>query len=188
MSRIVINLASEPFRKDRPLIVMGTLLSVVLTISLIALIVFGFKNRKETQVAELELEKQQARLQKLVNDQSRLEGMLRRPENSTVLERNVFLNQLLLRKAISWTKLFADLESVMAGNVRLVSVRPQVFGQNDVFLDMVVASQSSEPVIQLMMKMEASPIFGVTVMNSLPPSQTDPLYRYRLNATYAQKL
>ena len=188
MSRIVINLASEPFRKDRPLMVMGTLLSVFLTGTLITLIVMGFNNRKVTQLDELELEKQQARLQKLVNDQSRVEGMLRRPENSTVLERNVFLNQLLLRKAISWTKLFADLEAVMPGTVRLVSVRPQVYGQNDVFLDMVVASQSSEPVIQLMNKMEASPIFGVTVMNSLPPSQTDPLYRYRMTVTYAQKL
>lgn len=189
MKGIHINLASEPFRQDRPVIAGGIVLSVALTVTLGALLVLGFTGRKDLEQAERELAKQQAILQKLVSEQTRLEGTLRRPENSEVLERNVFLNQLLLRKAISWTRLFADLESVMPGNVRLVSVRPQVFGQNDVYLDMVVGSLSSEPVIQMLLKFESSPVFGPTaVINSLPPSQTDPLFKYRLSVTYAQKL
>jgi len=39
------------------------------------------------------------------------------------MERSLFLNALIDRKAISWTKLFADLEKVVPYNVRLVSVR-----------------------------------------------------------------
>ncbi len=40
-----------------------------------------------------------------------------------MLERSLFLNTLIERKAISWTKIFADLEKVLPYNVRLVSVR-----------------------------------------------------------------
>ena len=50
-----------------------------------------------------------------------------------MLERSLFLNTLIERKAISWTKIFADLEKVMPYNVRLVSVRlPEVDSHNQV--------------------------------------------------------
>ena len=38
-------------------------------------------------------------------------------------------------------------------------------------------------------KFEASPQFGpTTLVNSLPPSQTDPYFRYHVTVSYAQKL
>jgi hypothetical protein len=188
VSRITINLASDPFRRDRPIIAAGIFASVLLlgTLGLFAwLTAHGRTTVEETQRA---LERARARAQAQVNEQARLEATLRRPENAEVLERSVFLNLLLLRKGISWTQLFSDLEAVMPHDVRLISVRPQVFGQNEVLLDMVVGSKSSEPVIQMLMRLEASPVFGATaVTNSLPPSLTDPLYRYRVNVNYAQK-
>ena len=67
---------------------------------------------------------------------------MRRPENAEVLERSLFLNTLIDRKAISWTKIFEDLEKVMPYNVRLVSVRlPAVDSNNQVLLDMVVGAK-----------------------------------------------
>jgi hypothetical protein len=45
------------------------------------------------------------------------------------------------------------------------------------------------PVLDLLRKLEQSPQFGpATVLNSLPPSQTDPFVRYHLQVSYAQKL
>ena len=67
-------------------------------------------------------------------DRIRLESVLRQPENAEVLERNLFLNSLLYAKGISWTRLFDDLEKVMPHNVRLVSIRPQATGQNEILL------------------------------------------------------
>jgi type IV pilus assembly protein PilN len=96
---------------------------------------------------------------------------------------------LLQRKGISWTRIFSDLEKVMPHNVRLVSVRPQLNGPNDLLLDMEVGAQSSEPVVELMMHLEGSPLFGSTTIHSWrPPSQSDPLFRYRVSVTYAQKI
>ncbi|MBV8819393.1 MAG: hypothetical protein JO022_13625, partial [Acidobacteriaceae bacterium] len=123
-------------------------------------------------------------------EQAQLDALLRRPENAEVLERSVFLNSLIERKAISWTRIFADLEKIMPSNVRLVSVRlPQINTQNQVLLDMVVGADEPAPVLQLLKKLQESKQFGPTsLVNSIPPSQTDKLWKYRVSVNYAQKL
>jgi hypothetical protein len=53
---------------------------------------------------------------------------------------------------------------------------------------MMVGAEATEPVVDLLMKLEGSDAFGATsIHSSLPPSQTEPLYRYRLSVSYAQK-
>lgn len=126
----------------------------------------------------------------IASEQAQLDAVLRRPENAVVLERSYLLNTLVERKAVSWTKIFADLEGVLPINVRVVQVRlPQIDSQNQVLLDMVVAAQSPGPVIEFLKKLQESPRFGpATVHNSAGPSDNEPLYRYRVSVNYAQKL
>ncbi|MBI3470049.1 MAG: hypothetical protein HY013_01680 [Candidatus Solibacter usitatus] len=90
---------------------------------------------------------------------------------------------------ISWTRIFGELEQVLPHNVRIISVRPQVTPQNEIYLEMVVGSLAPEPIIEMLMRLESSEQFGATLVNNwLPPSQTEPLYRYRVSVNYAQKL
>jgi len=187
--KIAINLSSEPFRKERPFLVAAVVLGSLLTITLGILTYSAFLGSDEAAEARVEVEKDRAQLALLQTRQNQFEAVLRQPENGEVIERSVFLNQLLLRKGISWTRIFADLEKVTPGKVRLVQVRPQVTPQNQIYLEMVVASPSSEPIIDMLLRLEGSEQFGAThVANWLPPSQTEPLYRYRINVNYAQKL
>jgi Tfp pilus assembly protein PilN len=187
--QIPINLASEPFRRDRPLLVA----SAALGVALIALFAFQISAivRARHQAAEIRttIDRLNAQLRTLSLEQAKLNGTLRRPENAEVLERSLFLNTLIDRKAISWSKIFSDLEKVMPFNVRLVSVRlPEVDLQNEVLLDMVVGAADVQPVLQLLRKLEGSPQFGpAEVPNSIPPSQTDPFFRYHVSVRYAQK-
>ncbi len=187
--RFRINLASEPFRRDRPLVVASVLLAALLTGALalmIRLAVIEHVDRTDSRETVAKLEAQAARL---AGEQAKLEALLRRPENAEVLERSLLLNTLLQRKGISWTKIFSDLEEVLPHNVRLVSVRPEVNAYNEISLQMVVGATSSEPVLQLLMTLEQSPRFGPTSLHSwLPPSQNEPLYRYRVSVNYLQKL
>ena len=187
--RIAVNLASEPFRRDRPMIVASSAVAVLLTAVLGMLLWLAVAERYRSAEARAALASMQRQLQQLQQEETRLQGVLRRPENAVVLDRSVFLNQLLMRKGVSWTRIFSDLEGVTPHNVRLMSVRPQINSKNEVTLDMWVASQATEPVLQFIMQLEQSPVFGsTTVPNSLPPSQNEPLYRYRVNVSYAQKL
>jgi len=106
-----------------------------------------------------------------------------------VLERSLFLNTLLFRKGISWTKVFADLEKELPPNVRIITIRPQVVSENQVYLEMTVGAESPAPVVDLLTRLESSEVFGATtVYNIVTPSQNDPLYRYRVSVNYGQKL
>jgi hypothetical protein len=188
--RVPINLASEPFRPDRALLVGSAALAVVLSVLLIYQVTAILAERHQAADIRITIDRQNAQLKAIATQQATLNATLRRPENAEVLERSVFLNTLIERKAISWTKIFADLEKVMPYNVRLVSVRlPEVDMNNQVLLDMVVGAKDVPPILDLFRKLEGSPQFGNTsVQSSAPPSQTDPFYRYHFTVTYAQKL
>jgi type IV pilus assembly protein PilN len=70
-----------------------------------------------------------------------------------------------------------------------MTVRPYLTANNEVQLDMVVGAQSPDPVIDLLKRLERSPAFGATsLLSSSPPTQNEPLYRYRVSVSYAQKL
>ena len=140
--RVPINLASEPFRRDRPLLVGSTALAIMLSLLLIYQVFDIVSERHQAADIRIAIDRQNARLKSIAADQAKLNATLRRPENAVVLERSLFLNTLIERKAISWTKIFADLEKVMPYNVRLVSVRlPEVDSNNQVLLDMVVGAK-----------------------------------------------
>ena len=96
---------------------------------------------------------------------------------------------------MSWTHVFKDVETVMPPNMRLVALRlPQVpsediGGIDHVQLDMVVGTDRPDAMIQLLKSLQESPLFGAAaVVNQQPPTQNDPLYRYRVTVAYAQKL
>jgi type IV pilus assembly protein PilN len=184
-----INLATEPFRRDRLVIVASSVVAGVLVVLLAALISIALNDRRSMEASLSNLDSLNRQLAAVHAQQAKLDAQLRQPGNADVLERSQFINALLYRKGISWTKLFADLEKVVPPNVRIISVRPQVDSQDQIYLDMVVGSESQPPVINLLTKFEASDLFGRTaVYGILPPSQTDPLFRYRLSVSYAQKL
>lgn len=190
MSRIHINLASEPFRRDRPILAGSIAAGVVLAALLAMLISLILAERRQVADTRRAIDSYEAQLKAIGAEQSRLEGVLRRPENAEVLERSLFLNTLLVRKGISWTKIFSDLEGVLPHNVRLIAIRlPQINSQNEVLLDMTVGTQSTEPFIQMMIRLEESPLFGpASLHNWMPPTQSDPLYKYRVSVNYAQRL
>ena len=189
MKAAPINLASEPFRRDRSLIASSSIVAVLLTALLGILIYLAIGERDRAAEARAEIDRMQRQMDGIVREEGRLQAVLRRPENAEVLDRSILLNQLLHRKGVSWTKIFADLEQVTPHNVRLMSVRPQITVDNQLTLDMWVASQATEPVVTFVMQLEQSPLFGATtVSTSLPPSQNEPLYRYRVSVKYAQKL
>jgi type IV pilus assembly protein PilN len=186
---IPVNLSSEPFKNDRPALAA----SIVAGVVLLALLTFQVATiRRERRAARANrgtMTILDAQLRALNAEYGQIGTELRKPENTAVFDRSIFLNQLLQRKGISWTRMFSDLESVFPPTVRLVVVRPYLTIDNEVQLDLVVGANSPEPVIELIQRLENSKVFGATaLLSSQPPSQNDPLYRYRVSVSYAQKL
>jgi type IV pilus assembly protein PilN len=188
--RVPINLASQPFRRDRPMLIATGACAVALLGLLGVLIFLIMGERASASDSRIAVQKLNNQLRGINAEQAKLDATLRQPANAQVLERSLLLNTLVQRKAISWTKIFADLESVMPMNVRLIQVRlPQITSHSEVVLDMTVGSQEPTPVIDFLKRLQASPLFGpVTMHSSAPPTQNQPLYQFRLSVNYAQKL
>ena len=188
--RVQINLATEPFRRDRPMLIAATACGVVL-VALLGVLVFLIVSERgrqtETRAAVAKLNSD---LRAITAEQTKLDSTLRQPMNAEVLERSLLLNSLIQRKSISWTKLYADIESVKPDNVRLVQVRlPQINSRNEVTLDMEVGAQNPGQMIEFLKRLQNSPLFGPTNQSrSSPPTQNEPLWRYRVMVSYAQKL
>ncbi len=127
---IPINLSSEPFRHDRPILVAsgaGALLLAGLLWGLIFMITSGRGRVRETLVA---VDRAQTEVHSIASEQAQIDQVLRQPANAEVLEQNLLLNTLIERKSISWTKIFADLEAVKPYNVKFTQVRlPQITTQ-----------------------------------------------------------
>lgn len=187
--RVPLNFSSEPFQRDRPLVAAGAAALTLLACSLAILCYWAFTERDRAADARRMVARIAGEQSRLDQEQAAIDARLRRRDYVDVLERNAFLNLLLYRKGISWTRIFEDIEGTLPHNVRLISVRPQATPNNELLLDMVVGATSNEPVIELLMRLEASPLFGATSVQSwLPPSQNEPLYRYRVSVNYVQKL
>jgi len=160
---------------------------LVVTLGLLA----KLATQDSRQIADVQREVKN--LHQQINDlnaeQAKLDAVVKKPENASVLERSVFINTLLRRKGISWNQIFTDLEKTIPYNVKIVRVHPTIDAQGRVMLDMVVAAASPAEVVELFSSLAKSPLFGVVEpRSSQPPTQAEPLFRETLLVPYAQKL
>ena len=162
--RLNINLASQPYEDAREFwtrwgTAAGTL--GLLTLVLLTLVTTGFFNarRDRNAIAEkrtLIAERDQIRTQ--------AQQFLNRPENRTTRDQSQFLNELIERKAFSWTRVLESLEKVMPPRVHVVAISPQLDEDNQLALKMTVAGDSRDRAIELARRMEESKRFAQTAI------------------------
>jgi Tfp pilus assembly protein PilN len=186
--QIHLNVASEPFGRRRAFWLAAGASALVLTLVAVWLMAVYFLHGSGTGDNQQEAALR-AQLSALQAEETQLRGKLAEPGNEQVLARSQFLNQLLYRKGISWTRTFADLEEVLPPRVLVVFVRPEVTFENTVLLDMQVGAETPADLIELLKVLEESQAFGSPdVRSTSPPSENSPLFQCRLLVSYDQQL
>src|ERR1022692_4846647 len=140
--KIPINLASNPFRRDRAMMVASLLVCALLVATMGLLATLARQDSRQVADVQREVKNLHQQINLLNAEQAKLDAVVRKPENASVLERSVFINTLLRRKGISWNRIFTDLEKTIPYNVKIVRVHPTIDAQGRVVLDMVVAAAS----------------------------------------------
>jgi len=160
--RIDINLASQPYEDARQFWMRwGTALGILglLTLVLLVLDVTGWVDAHRDRVA-------MAQKQAMIADRDRLRAeadrILNLPENRTTRDESRYLNELIERKAFSWTRVLENLEKVMPARVHLVAIHPELDEENQLALRMTVAGDSRDRAIELAQRMEESRRFAQT--------------------------
>jgi len=171
------------------MLVASIAVSVLLCVTLALLI--NLSRADKSQLADLhhDIDRLNSQIQRVNAQQNQLDAVLRKPQNAEVLEQSVFLNALLIRKGVSWTRIFADLEKVVPYNVRIIQIRPSVNSDEKVSLDMTVGAGDNPAVIGLFKALHENKLFSYSDVKVLsPPTQADPFYKCRVSVEYAQKL
>jgi Tfp pilus assembly protein PilN len=160
--RLDINLASQPYEDAQQFWMRwGTAVGAValLTLVLLTLDVTGWVNARRDRAAIAEKEA-------MIADRDRLraeaERILNLPQNRTTRDESQFLNELIERKAFSWTRVLESLEKVMPSRVHLIAISPELDEDNRLGLKMSVAGDSRDRALELARRMEESKRFAQT--------------------------
>jgi type IV pilus assembly protein PilN len=186
--RLNINLASQPYEDARQFWMRwgtGLAIATILSLALVTTTISGWfaARRDHADIAKLKTEIAQ-------RDRARLqaEEFLNRPENRSTRDQSQFLNQLIERKAFSWTHVLEDLEKVMPARVHLVSIAPGLGDDNQLHLKLSVGGDSRDKALELARRMEDSRRFNSSQItserwNPQPNGQGDP-FQCTIEAIY----
>lgn len=183
MKPIHLNLAARPYRDYRPVyaaVVVMSLLSAFLMLQNIETYYRYTHETSATRAKIADLEKQQVREQQLEQSaQTRLQSI----DVAFLDEQTKFVNAKLAERAFSWSTLLDELESVLANDVRLLSVGPN-FTQQGIGLTLAFQAKTGEGMINTINRMHQDPQF----VNPFPSNETiDPatgVYSFNLSVGY----
>ncbi len=188
--RLDINLASQPYEDARQFWTRwGTAVGALglLTLIFMTLVITGFINARRDRQA---ISQKNALIAQRDQLRTQAQQFLNRPENRTTRDDSQFLNQLIERKAFSWTKVLESLERVMPPRVHVVSISPELNEDNQLALKMLVAGDSRDRAIELARRMEDSKRFAQTAIlrAAHADSQTGDTEQVEIAAIYVPEL
>jgi type IV pilus assembly protein PilN len=184
--RLDINLASQPYEDAQQFWTRwGTAVGAlgVLTLLLLALDVTNWINARRDRLA---MSQARELIAKCDDKRANAERILNLPQNRTTRDESQFLNELIERKAFSWTRVLENLEGVMPPRVHVVSISPHLDEDNQLALKMTVAGDSRDRAIELARRMEASRRFAQTsvIHEAHIDSQTGDTEQFEIAAIY----
>lgn len=165
MANMDLNLATQPFPAYRFVNLMLVCALIVLAV-ISGWQVYGFL-QFSSMADSIRVDEQNARREAntLAKRVAELESRLDRPEAAAKLDEIGFLNGLIERKSLSWTRLFADLEDMVPSSVQLLSLNPGIDSNGVVVLRIQVQGRSIADVTEFIEALEQSPVFENVVVS-----------------------
>ena len=165
MPHFDLNLSTRPFPAYR-------LINLALGLVFVALLVisvwqsWGFV-RFSSMARDIRDDEQNARVEAESSGQhaAALKSRLDRPEETAKLNEIGFLNGLIARKDLSWTRLFSNLEDMVPESVHLLGLRPDVKETGAVVLNFEVVGRSIADISRFIEALERSPEFENVVVS-----------------------
>lgn len=182
MKPIHLNLASKPYRDDRPFYVGAAallLLTILLSVVNIKTALEYFENTRNTRAEIARLEQSIAAERQKA---SSIEAQTRSIDLKQLSKQTAFINAQIAERSFSWSSLLSELERVVPSDVRLESLNPTVDKSGVTRLDLVCVSKSPDGMIKLLRGLLASEKFS----GAFPQGEQgrDGLYQFRIRVDY----
>lgn len=157
--RLNINLASRPYEDVRQFLVRWGTLALAMALLTGGLVFYAVSSWRQSRDVNRQIATLQQEMDRLDRERAAGIALLNRPENREIADQSAYLNQIIARKALSWTRIFEDLERMMPPRLHVVSIQPGLNKENQLQVQLVVAGDSRDRAVELVRRMEQSPTF-----------------------------
>jgi type IV pilus assembly protein PilN len=156
--RIRLNLATKALETHRRFLVGASLTAFFAGIIFLGLGWHVYSVRKVDAELRARAEKTRQEMAKLETQRSELERYFSQKDIAELNARAAFINGMIDASSFNWTQMFMDLERILPGGVRVVSIEPkQVEGHVEVKL--TVGATSDEAELKFLRALEGSKEF-----------------------------
>jgi hypothetical protein len=160
MGQFNLNLSTRPFKPYRG----ANLGLLILFLSLVGVSVWQVYTYQQNSALAAGIRPNQQKLkaesERLSKELTALNAKMFSGNAAEKISQVTILNNILLRKSFSWTKVFANLEQVMPENVHLLTLRPFVDDKGNMGLNIIFRGRSFEDGHLFVKTLETSPIFS----------------------------
>lgn len=147
MKPIHLNLASRPYRNYTPVnFVAGTMFGLMMVLAWFNVDTM-LRYNVETKATRAKIAQIEAQTQKEREREQSVQQRLRSLDLARLDAQTKFINAKLAERAFSWSALLDQLESILADDVRLISVTPTFTKEGPIELNMQFESKSSDGMI-----------------------------------------
>jgi type IV pilus assembly protein PilN len=169
--QVRLNLATKAQETHRRFMVMAGAVGLVAGILFLALGWHAYSVRSQDARLRGQTEATNRKIAELQEQRTALERFFAEPENAKLHDRAAFLNALIDGRSFNWTQMFMDLEHILPGGVRVVSIEPrQVKGHVEVKL--TVGTSNDEAKLKFLRALESSHQFSAVELDSEKPAKS----------------
>lgn len=153
MKPIHLNLAARPYRDYRPVYAVVVLTSLLTAFLMLNNIDTYYRYIRETKSTRAEIERIEAQVQQEQRKEEAARQRLTGLDLAFLDTKTKFVNAKLAERAFSWSALLDELESVLADDVRLITVAPSFDKDGTIRLSMQFGSKSTDGMITTLNRM-----------------------------------
>jgi type IV pilus assembly protein PilN len=133
--RVRLNLATKPLETHRRFLAGAGLTAIAAAIIFVALSLHVYVARKADAEFRARTDKTRQEMARYEGQRADLERYFAQKEIASLHDRAAFINGIIDLRSFNWTQMFMDLERILPGGVRVISIEPkQVSGHVEVKL------------------------------------------------------
>jgi type IV pilus assembly protein PilN len=173
--KVRLNIATKALETHRRFLAGAGLTAFLAAVAFVGLGWYVYTARKANAEFRLRTNKSQQETIKLEAQRKELLRYFGQKEVATLHDRAAFINSILDARSFNWTLMFMDLERILPGGVRVISIEPKQAGGH-VELKLTVGAMSDEAELKFEHALEDSKEFSeVQILNVHSPNSTGDL-------------
>ena len=159
MKPLHLNLASHPYRDYRPVYAAVVVMSLIAAFLMLNNVETYYRYTRDTHSTRTKIASIEAQTLKERESETAVQRRIKGLDLARLGAQTKFVNTRLAERAFSWSALLDELESVLADDVRLLSVTPRFTPDGKIHLSLEFVSKSADGMIKTINRMHADPQF-----------------------------